>query len=124
MSFKEKMLNDYLFPSINGGEYIPRIVGTVLGTDERNNSCSVRYKDKKNQSVVRYDVPVRLTSVSVIDWFPKVGDQVVMEANNINPIIVGEFEFQSKVTNKAITTLDSDVYSDNMSCETEGGHIY
>lgn len=123
MGFKSKMMNDYLLPALNGGESSLRSLGIVVKVDEKSNTCGIQYRDKKNRRITKYGVHIR-TDSSVVGWFPDINDQVIVEINNGVPTVIGEYEKQSAITNKSRTTLDNDIYSDNLSCETAGGYIF
>lgn len=124
MNFKDNLLSHLINPSNQTGDSTLRTVGLVLKIDEENNSCSVKYLNKKGRTVVKKNAPVRLSSSSVIDWFPEKGQKVMIEVNNNSPVVIGEVETESSTSNRGNTTLESDIYSDNMGCETNGGYIY
>ena len=118
------MRNEFLFPAINSGENVMRSLAEVKKTDEPNNTCHISYKDKKGRRRSNSNVPVRSTSNAVIDWFPEEGDIVIIEINGDSPVIIGEPETYTGILNRSKNTIESDVFSDNMSRETEGGYIF
>ena len=124
MSFKQKMRNELLFPAVNSGETSSRVLAKVKKVDESRNTCQIEYFDKKGKRRIDSNVPVRVSSYSVIDWFPTKGDVVVIEVFGRDAIITGEPETISGVNNRSKNTIESDVYSDNMSCNTEGGYVF
>jgi hypothetical protein len=124
MNIKDSIRNNVVFPTVEGGETAFQQIALVLSTNESNSTCKIQYRDKKNKKRTKRNVPVQLNSGGLIDWFPEKDDYVTIDITAGEPVIVGEPRFASVTSNTSKNTLESDVYSDNVSGETSGGYIY
>ena len=124
MSIRDAIRNNIVSPSVNGGESTSYSLAKVTKADEGNNVCTIRYRDFKNRLRVKENVPVRSYAQGLIDWFPEDNDQVMIEIISGEPIILGAPDIFAGIKSKESNTLESDIYSDNQSGETDGGYIY
>lgn len=124
MSLKSFIQNDVVSPTaVNRGETLHKFA-VVTKVDEANNVCSIKYVDKDALESNKDNVPVKIYSPSMQDWFPEKDDVVTIEEVDGYPIITGVPEGAYNVNTRGKNDLESDVLSDEMSCETEGGYIY
>lgn len=124
MSLKKFFQNDVVNPTaINRGETLHKFA-IVTKVDETNNVCSIRYLDKDALERNKDNVPVRIYSPTMQDWFPEKDDIVSIEEIKGAAVIVGIPEAAYSVNVKGKTDLESDVLSDEMTGDTEGGYIY
>ncbi|MCY7866121.1 hypothetical protein [Bacillus atrophaeus] len=124
MSLKKFLQNDIVNPTAaNRGEVFYK-VAIVTKADENNNVCSIKYIDKDAFESNKDNVQVKIYSHGVQDWFPEKDDIVSIEEVNGVPIITGipEEAYAAKVKGK--NDLETDILSDEMSCETGGGYVY
>lgn len=124
MNIKDSIRNNVVFPTVESGEMAFQEIALVLGINESNSTCKIRYRDKKGRMTTKRNVPVQINSGGLIDWFPEKDDYVIINITAGEPVIIGEPKFSSSTSNTSKNTIESDVYSDNMSGETSGGYIY
>ncbi|PTY92876.1 hypothetical protein [Heyndrickxia sporothermodurans] len=124
MSLKSFFQNNVVNPTaINRGETLHKFA-VITKVNESDNVCSIRYIDKDALERNKDNVPVKIYSPTMQDWFPEKDDVVTIEEKDGNPIITGVPEGNYAVNIKGKNELESDVLSDEMSCDTEGGYIY
>lgn len=124
MKFADNLRNKFLMPEQTVGDSAFRVAAVVIESDEKGNVCTVKYRNKKGILVTKENAVVRSSSPSIIDWFPERGDYVMIEVYGGKPTVTGMLDGEARTKSKADSTLDNDVYSDNMGCETNGGYIY
>lgn len=124
MKFKDSLIGGVLMPTMNAGGSVLRTEGIILNTNDRNSSCTVKFRDQKNRIITKTNVFVKSGSPSLIDWFPEKGDHVILEVINSEPIVIGESITRARYSNQAKSSLDSDIYTDNLGAETMGGYIF
>ena len=88
------------------------IMGEVIESNEISNTCDVIYTDKKGKQDKRNGVSVFSYNKSVIDWFPKKNDKVLLQENNGVIYITGPAESNHSNTRSQIK-LENDIYSDS-----------
>lgn len=124
MKFKDSLIGGVLMPTMNNGGTVLRAEGLIMDTNDRNSSCTVKFRNQKNKIVTKTNVFVKSGSPSLIDWFPSAGDRVIVEVINSEPIVIGESITRSRTNNQSKSSLNSDIYTDNMGAETMGGYIF
>ena len=97
-------------------------IGKVTKSDEINNLVSVRYVDKNGKTRNRDNVTVRLYGNGG-DWFPSVGDYVVIEESNSDFSVVARHVGNYNMDVRSKMKLASDVYSDS-SGGAMGGQMF
>lgn len=122
MSLKNKLVNNIIAPVANGHS-ATSIRAKVNSTNEKNNTCTITYTDSEGVTVKQENVPVKLTNVSFIDWFPKEKDTVNVSVKKGEIYITGP-DYQNSYSHMRNTMqLSQDVYSDDSSYFI-GGYIY
>lgn len=124
VNVKDSIRNNIVFPTVERGETSFQEIALVLSVNEVNSTCKIRYKDKKGKIKTKRNVPVQINSGGLVDWFPEKDDLVIINIAAGDPVIIGEPRFASATNNTSKNTIESDIYSDNMSGETDGGYIY
>ena len=124
MNIKDSIRNNVVFPTVEAGETAFQEIALVLSVNEGNSTCKIKYRDKKGRTKTKRNVPVQINSGGLVDWFPEKDDYVTINITGGEPVIIGEPRFSSVTNNTSKNTIESDVYSDNMSGETSGGYIY
>lgn len=122
MSLKNKLVDNIIAPVANSHS-ATFIRGIVNNVNEKNNTCTVTYTNSEGVKVKQESVPIQLTNVSFIDWFPKVNETVNVSVKKGEIYVVGP-DYQksySSVRNKI--QLVQDIYSDDASYFI-GGYIY
>lgn len=124
MSLKQFFQQNIVNPTIvNRGENLHKLA-IVTKANESNNVCSIKYIDKDAFESNKDNVPVKIYSPGMQDWFPQKDDVVIIEEIDGEPIITGisANAYNSSIRNT--NSLSSDIFSDELSGETEGGYIY
>lgn len=124
MSLKKFFRNDIVNPAVANRGEILRKLAVVTKADEANNLCSIKYVDKDARESNKDNVPVRIYSPGFQDWFPEVDEVVTIEESDGMPVITGVPEEAYAINIAGQNDLESDMLSDDMSCDTEGGYIY
>jgi len=98
------------------------VVGIVTSSDESNNTCSVLYTDKRGIMSNRSNVGVRLYGNGT-DWFPDVGDAVVIEDTGDTVVIIARHVGNYAMAVRSRRQLRQDIHSDDSGCQPPGGQI-
>lgn len=122
MGLKNKLVNNIIAPVANSHS-ATFIRGTINSVNEKNNTCTVTYVNQEGVKVKQVNVPIQLTNVSFIDWFPKVNEQVNVSVKKGEIYIVGPDYQKSYSSIRNSIQLAQDIYSDNSSYFI-GGYIY
>ena len=118
---KDLIQNKIVHPSTYGDVSITTI-GKVTESDESNNTCSIQYVDKQGYPRNKKDVVVRLYGNGA-DWFPAVGDTVVIEDTGDTTVVVARHVGNYAMDVRAKRQLRQDCMSDNTGCQAPGGYI-
>ena len=97
-------------------------IGKVTKSDEINNMVSVQYVDKNGKSRNKDKVPVRLYGNGG-DWFPSVGDLVIIEESNDDMSVIARHVGNYNMDVRSKMLLKQDIYSDSGG-GTSGGYIF
>jgi hypothetical protein len=97
-------------------------IGKVTKSDEINNMVSVQYVDKNGKSRNKDNVPVRLYGNGG-DWFPSVGDLVIIEESNDDMSVIARHVGNYNMDVRSKMLLKQDIYSDSGG-GTSGGYIF
>lgn len=97
-------------------------IGIVTESDESNNTCSVLYTDKTGNKRNRDNVVVRLYGNGA-DWFPAIGDTVVIEDTGDTVVVVARHVGNYSMDVRSRRQLRQDILSDTGGCQTPGGSI-
>lgn len=124
MTIKNIIKNNLVSPGLRNSTGQFYEMALVLKSKERQGVCDIRYEDANGIVVTKRSVPVRMQSESFIDWFPSKGEFVTIMVPHEDPIITGPSDLTSVSEGKSGNILESDIFSDNVSAETEGGYIY
>ena len=63
-------------------------IGIVYESNERENTCSVSYRNDTGIMVRKSDVPLRISNAD--SWFPKAGEPVHLSIEHGDPVIVAQ----------------------------------
>lgn len=122
MNLKNKLVENIVAP-VASSHSAAFIRATVLTADERSNTCTVKYRDQEGVLLTQPNVPVQLTNVSFIDWFPKKNESVILSVRK-NELKVTGPDYQESYSNiKSKIELSNDIYSDTSS-HFIGGYIF
>lgn len=122
MALKNKLIDNIIAP-VASSHSATFIRATVNSTNEKKNTCTVTYINSEGVKVKQKDVPVKLTNVSFIDWFPKEKEMVNVSVKKGEIYITGPDYQKSYDSMRSSMQLSQDIYSDNSSYFI-GGYIY
>lgn len=97
--------------------------GKIISANEKSNTCTVRYINANGITVTQKNVPVQLSNVNIIDWFPKENDKVKVIEKEGLIAIEGPIYTNSYASIRSTIELTEDIYSDS-SNYFMGGYIY
>ena len=121
MDLKQTIQNRIIAPTTHINNSITT-VGIVTGSDESNNTCNVLYTDKNGNSQNRDNVVIRLYGNGA-DWFPVIGDIVVIEDTGDTVVVVARHVGNYAMDVRSRRQLRQDVLSDETGCQEPGGFI-
>jgi hypothetical protein len=110
---------------VNPATHINNIIttiGIITDSDESNNTCSILYIDKSGSKRNRDNVVVRLYGNGA-DWFPAVGDTVVIEDTGDTVVVVARHVGNYSMDVRSRRQLRQDILSDAGGCQMVGGCI-
>ena len=118
MQFKDKIKNNIL-SSVGDTYGTTTTVGEVIFADEKKNICSVELINNNGYKEIKRNIQVKIYSIGVISWFPKVGDLVDIVGNEESLYITSKHtnDYTSKIRHKTKNKNDilTNVFCDNMS---------
>lgn len=123
MSIKRQIQNNIINPADQDRRGFLS-TAEIIESDEKNNVCSIRYIDKDGNVSNKKNVPLRVYNTSMIDWFPKKNEKVVIQDTGNGRLIIISKEctdYSSKV--RADNELKSDILSNTYS-DFMGGYIF
>ena len=97
-------------------------IGIVTDSDESNNTCSILYIDKSGRKSNKDNVVVRLYGNGA-DWFPAIGDTVLIEDTGDTTVVVARHVGNYSMDVRSRRQLRQDVMSDEGGCQAPGGFI-
>jgi hypothetical protein len=86
-----------------------QLVAQITKIDEKNNVCSVEYIDKDGYRSNKDNVPVKIYSAGIIDWFPTVGEFVNIRDNGYRLLIESKYENAYTTNVRPRTELKGDI---------------
>lgn len=98
------------------------IIGEVIKVNEMENKCDVKYSDIRGKTNEKKDVLVFSYNKSVIDWFPKINDKVLLQETDSVLYIVGPGEINHANLRSQIK-LENDIFSDSF-ISGMGGYVF
>lgn len=63
--------------------------GQILDSNEKTNSCKVKYTKKDGTQEIKYNVQLVLANNGVIDWFPEKGEMVLVQEKDGAIFVIG-----------------------------------
>ena len=118
----KKLFTDNLVEPVANSYSSTNVVGEVLISNERENVCRVKFTNSKGNTDTRDNVSVFIYNKSIIDWFPLVGDKVLLQEKNNKFSIIGPAD--TKYANmRSQVKLENDIYSDSF-ISGMGGYIF
>lgn len=122
MSLKNRLINNIVTPVASSHSVIP-LDAVVTKINEKNNTCDVKYTNENAVDVEQSNVPVQMYNECIIDWFPKVGEHVLISVRNNDIMITGPNYNGNFGWVKNKVNLKQDILSD-ASTSTFGGCIF
>lgn len=122
MALKDKLINNIIAP-VATSHSATFIRATVNKSNEKNNTCDITYVNQEGVRVKQVGVPVQLTNVSFIDWFPKKNEVVNVSVKRGEIYITGPDYQHSYASMRNSIQLSQDIHSDNSSYFL-GGYIF
>lgn len=119
---KDKLVQNIVAPvaSSHSATFLDAI---VLRTNEKANTCDVKYKDNQGVTVTQKNVPVELIADNIIGWFPKENEHVNITIKSGGLFITGPSYGRNYDLVRNKTKLKKDIYSDSSSYFL-GGFIF
>ena len=106
---KDTIKQNIVLPETKDSELL-RSYGRVIFSNEKENVCTVIYTNRDGIPVIKNGVPVSIGSVD--NWFPSVGDIVLLDLINEKPLITGRsfnnYASQIRENNKLLFDIFSD----------------
>lgn len=97
-------------------------IGKVIKSNEKEGICTVNFIGADGNPSTVPNVVVRLDNPSIVAWFPKKNDYVIIRESGGVPIIVGDGTIAASPNKlKAKTKVTKDIYS--MFSEVIGGFL-
>lgn len=122
MGLKNKLVDNIIAP-VATSHSATFIRATVNSSNEKNNTCTVTYTNPEGVKVKQENIPVKLTNVSFIDWFPKKNEKVNVSIKRGEIFVTGPDYQNSYSSVRSSIQLAQDIHSDNSSYFM-GGYIY
>lgn len=122
MSLKNRLIENIVAP-VASNHSAASLDAVVTKVNEKNNTCDIKYKNTEGIPVEQANVPVQLHNISIIDWFPKVKEHVIISAKGRDIVITGPSYGTNYNLVKSKIQLTEDIYSD-ISTSTMGGFIF
>ena len=123
MSLKSKLIENIVAP-VASDKSTSSLDAIVTKVNERTNTCSIKYTNNEGIPVEQANVPVQLHNISIIDWFPKVNEHVLITTKGRGDIAITGPSYGKNYTNiRNKIKLTEDIYSD-ISSATMGGFIF
>lgn len=88
MAIRDKIQKNIVNPTTDS-RGIANLTGTIQKVNEASNTCQVAYIRFDGKKQIKNNVPVVLTNKGMIDWFPKVGEEVLVQERNERVSIIG-----------------------------------
>ena len=89
-----------------------RTIARVIATDEKNNTCMIKYRDRDGGVVHEKEAYVKI-SLDTSGWFPQTKDIVFIEKEGEDVIIVDLYEPTYNTNTRERRKLKEDVYPDH-----------
>lgn len=121
MSINDKIKKNIVNPTADS-RGVTNLTGVIKSINEAGNTCEVSYSKFDGKKQIKSGVPLVLTNKGCLDWFPKVGENVlVQEKNNVLTIIGPAFSDYGQI--RQGNKLKQDVLT-NTYVDTMGGYIF
>lgn len=118
----QKKLKENLIDPAASGRSSSTLLGTVISTNERTNSCSISFVRQDGKKNNKDNVPVMLTNKSIIDWFPEAGETVLLQEKNTVIYITGP-SYSTYGDIKKSIELKNDIFSESY-MDVLGGFLF
>ena len=96
-----------------------KTLARVIATNERRNTCSIKYKGRNGDHIHQDEVYVKIDQDGC-GWFPKRKDIVVVEEENGRLLIIEPFEPNYGTNTRIRRRLKEDLYADKSSDDLAG----
>ena len=120
----KKIISNKIVEPATDSRSSTQLLATVTNVNEKLNVCDITYTNRNGTKETRSNVSVMLYNTNVIDWFPKVGDKVVInirdEHINITSPAYDTNEYKNIRENNKIT---QDIFSDSF-IDYIGGYLF
>lgn len=94
--------------------------GTITKVSEKTNTCTVRYIDKEGYSSNKDNVQVQINSPGIFGWFPKIGEQVIIELYDKKMIITGPLQKEYSSAFRSQYALEKEILHTNVGGTVSG----
>jgi hypothetical protein len=99
------------------------IEALITKSDERNNLCSIRFRDKDGYLSNKDNVPVRIYNTNIIDWFPVKDEWVLIEQYGEDIVIVAKHQAGYNASTRPQTQIKEDIIAGSFA-STVSGYIF
>lgn len=118
---RDKILNKIVEPATESRSS-STLYGTVLRVNEKANNCDVSYVRQDGKQINKANVPILLSNKSIIDWFPAVKENILLqEKNNVIYIIGPAYSNYGDIRNSI--KLKQDIFSESY-IDVLGGFLF
>lgn len=121
-NIKNKLKNSIVDPAASSRSSLP-MTGIIIEANEKLNVCTVEFKEKTGASTVNRNVPVFLYNKNLVDWFPKVGENVIVMNSADSAFISGPAYNDSYSDIRSSIQKENDIYSGTYN-DFLGGYIF
>lgn len=121
MSIKQTIKDKIIEPATSG-RGLSILTGTIISVDEKKNICSVSYTRQDGKKDNRDNIPILLANKSIIDWFPKSGDLVLIQQRENVIHVIGP-AYSNYVDIRNAVRPENDVLTNSFNY-TLGGYLF
>lgn len=121
-NLRNKLIENIVAPVANSHSAIS-LEATVISANEKTNKCKISYVNEKGIPITEEEVPIQMQNISIIDWFPKKRETVLISIRGKDVSIVGPSYGKSYGSIRSKLELKEDIYND-ASNYTMGGFIF
>lgn len=120
-NIKKKISQSIVDPTAKSRS-VSTLEGKVIKSNENSNTCKVEYNDFNGRKETRDSVPVLVYNKSIIDWFPKINEKVLLQEKDEVIYIIGP-AMTSYLNIRSSIKLENDIYSDTF-ISGIGGYLF
>lgn len=121
-NIKRKLQENIVAPTADSRSSVT-LTGVVTKVNEKYNNCSVKFNNVYGTEETKHSIPVYLYNKSIIDWFPEIGDNVLLQYRNGVLYITGPAYNSSYDDFRQEIALSQDVYAESF-INGMGGYVF